>query len=89
MQGAPLGVSLGVSKAALQDVHLALQRLVLLGCGARIQLQDEGRVLFGQHISFVLCLSLPPGSAPALSGTLSAMASHVLLLTKPSPATAV
>ena len=67
VQDIPLGLSLGLIEAALQDVHLALQRLVLFGGGARIQLQDEGCILFCQHISLVLCLSLPPSSAPALS----------------------
>ena len=66
VQGIPLGLSLGLVEAALQDVHLALQRLVLLGGGARIQLQDEGCILFSQHVGLVLCLSLPPSSAPAL-----------------------
>lgn len=65
-QGIPLSLSLGLSEAALKDVHLALQGLVLLGGGARIQLQDEGCILLSQHISLVLCLSLPPGRAPTL-----------------------
>ena len=66
MQGIPLNLSLGVTEAALKNVHLALQGLVLLGGGASIQLQDEGCILFSQHVSLVLCLSLPPSSAPAL-----------------------
>lgn len=65
-QGLPPSLSLGFSESALKDVHLALQGVVLLGGGARIQLQDEGGILLSQHISLVLCLSLPPRRAPAV-----------------------
>lgn len=72
-----MSLSLGLIEAALQNVHLALQGLVLLGCGARIQLQDEGCILLRQHISFVLCLSLPPSGTPA-GLSVSAAAHYVL-----------
>ena len=56
---------LGLVQLAFQDVHLALQGLVLLGSGAGVQLQYEGGILLGQHICLVLALGLPPGCLPA------------------------